>query len=62
MKPKTFVYAAFIAAAAAAFTIGSSGRSEAKGKKMEPPSYPGPCFELYAPVCGAKAHEVHLCD
>lgn len=55
MKPKTFVYAAFIAAAAAAFTIGSSGRSEAKGKKMEPPSYPGPCFELYAPVCGAKA-------
>jgi hypothetical protein len=54
MKLKTIVYAAFIAAAAAAFSIGSSGPSEAKGKKMVPPPHPGPCFEIYAPVCGAK--------
>lgn len=55
MKLKTFVYAAFISAATAAFTIGSSGPSEAKGKKMVPPPHPGPCFEVYAPVCGVKS-------
>ncbi|HTT46823.1 MAG TPA: Kazal-type serine protease inhibitor [Pseudolabrys sp.] len=55
MKLKTFAYAAFIAFAAGAFVVGSSGPSEAKGKKaMEPPPHPGPCFELYAPVCGVK--------
>ena len=55
MKLKTIAYAAFIAVAAGAFVIGSGGTSEAKGKKMAaPPPAPGPCFEIAAPVCGAK--------
>lgn len=55
MKLKTIAYATFIAAAAGAFAIGASSPSEAKAKKMAaPPPQPGPCFELYAPVCGAK--------
>jgi len=54
MNLRIIVYTAFISAAAAAFTIGSSGPSEAKAKKVAPPPHPGPCFELYAPVCGAK--------
>ena len=54
MKLKTIAYAAFIAAAAGAFVIGSSGRSEAKKKMAAAPPPPGPCFDIYAPVCGAK--------
>jgi hypothetical protein len=55
MKLKNIAYSAFIAAAAAAFVIGSGGTSEAKGKKMAaPPPAPGLCFEVYAPVCGVK--------
>ena len=55
MKLKTIAYATFIAVAAGAFVIGSGGTSEAKGKKMAaPPPAPGPCFEIAAPVCGAK--------
>lgn len=53
MKLKTIAYAAFIAVAAGAFVIGAGGPSDAKTKKMAPP-HPGPCFELYAPVCGVK--------
>lgn len=53
MKFKTIAYATLIAAASAAFVIGSGGTSEAKGKKMAAPP-PGPCFEIAAPVCGAK--------
>lgn len=55
MKLKTIAYAAFIAAAAGAFVIGSVGPSDAKAKKMAaPPPNPGPCFEISAPVCGVK--------
>jgi hypothetical protein len=56
MKLKTIAYAAFIAVAAGAFVIGSGGASEAKGKKKmaAPPPHPGPCFDIAAPVCGAK--------
>ena len=55
MKLKNLGYAVFIAAMAAAFVIGSGGPSEAKKKMAEPPPQPGPCFELYKPVCGAKS-------
>ena len=46
MKLKNIGYAAFIAATAAAFVIGSGGTSEAKAKKKAaaPPPQPGPCF------------------
>ena len=55
MKLRNLGYAAFIAAAGAAFAIGSGGPSEAKAKKMmAPPPHPGLCLELYAPVCGVK--------
>jgi hypothetical protein len=55
MKLKTIAYAAFIAAAAGAFVIGSVGPSDAKAKKMAaPPPNPGPCIEISAPVCGVK--------
>ena len=53
MKLKNIAYAAFIAAAAAAFVIGSSGVSEAKKTAAAPPD-PGPCFMMGEPVCGAK--------
>jgi hypothetical protein len=55
MKLRYLAYAAFIAGAAGAFALGSSGPSEAKAKKMmAPPPHPGPCLEAYAPVCGVK--------
>jgi hypothetical protein len=56
MKLKTIAYAAFIAAAAGAFVIGSVGPSDAKAKKKmaAPPPEPGPCFMIAGPVCGAK--------
>jgi hypothetical protein len=54
MKLKTIAYAAFIIAAAGAFVIGTSGPSEAKKKMAAAPPPPGPCFDSYAPVCGAK--------
>ena len=55
MKLKNIGYAAFIAAAAAAFVIGSGGPSEAKAKKAAAPvTYPGPCLTAEKPVCAAK--------
>ena len=55
MKLKNIGYAAFIAAAAAAFVIGSDGPSEAKAKKAAAaPIYPGPCLTAEKPVCAAK--------
>jgi hypothetical protein len=57
MKLRNIGYAAFIAATAAAFVIGSGGASEAKGKKKEaapPPTPPVFCFQGYAPVCAVK--------
>jgi len=54
MKLKNIGYAAFIAAAAAAFVIGSGGPSEAKAKKAAAPIYPGPCLTAEKPVCAAK--------
>jgi len=56
MKFKTVAYAALIAAASAAFVIGSGGPSDAKAKKKmaAPPPEPGPCFMIAGPVCGAK--------
>jgi hypothetical protein len=56
MKLRNIGYATFIAATAATLLIGSVGASDAKSKKKmtAPPPQPGPCFEVYAPVCGAK--------
>ncbi len=54
MKLKNIGYAAFIAVAAAAFVIGSGGPSQAKKKMAAAPPEPGPCFELYQPVCGER--------
>ena len=56
MKLKNIGYAAFIAATAAAFVIGSGGTSEAKGKKKEaaPPQQTVICFNMGTPVCATK--------
>lgn len=56
MKLKDFGYAAFIAATAAAFMIGSVGTSDAKGKKKMVAAIPPPVFcpLIGNPVCGAK--------
>ena len=55
MNLKNIGYAAFIAAAAAAFVIGSGGTSEAKAKEAAAaPSYPGPCLMAEKPVCASK--------
>ena len=55
MKLRNLGYAAFIAATAAAFAIGSGGPSEAKAKKMTaPPPHAGPCIMPSQPVCGVK--------
>ena len=53
MKGKTISYAVLIAVAGM-FVIGSGGTSEAKAKMAAATSYPGPCFESSAPVCGVK--------
>jgi hypothetical protein len=64
MKLKNIGYAAFIAAAAAAFVIGSGGPSEAKAKKAAAPvTYPRPLpHGGEAGLCGEGRHEVHLCQ
>jgi hypothetical protein len=54
MKLRNIGYAAFIAAMAAAFVIGSGGPSEAKGKKKEAAPPPVICFGMYQPVCAVK--------
>jgi hypothetical protein len=58
MKLKTFGYAAVIAVAAVALTIGSATTSEAKGKKKAaaaPAPVMATCWTTpAAPVCGAR--------
>jgi hypothetical protein len=55
MKLKNLGYAALLTVATAAFVLGTAGSSEAAKKKAAAaPPHPGPCFELYKPVCGAK--------
>jgi len=55
MMQKKFGCAALVAAAALAFSLGSTTISEAKAKKMAaPPPQPQPCLNSYEPVCGAK--------
>ena len=57
MKLRNIGYAAFIAATAAAFVIGSGGTSEAKAKKKEaapPPQQTVICFGMGTPVCAEK--------
>ena len=62
MKLKNIGYAAFIAAAAAAFVIGSGGPSEAKAKKAAArPRTPAPASRrTQAGLCGEGRLEVHL--
>jgi hypothetical protein len=55
MKLKNLGYAALLTVATAAFVLGTAGSSEAAKKKAAAATpHPGPCFELYKPVCGAK--------
>jgi hypothetical protein len=55
MKLRNIGYAAFIAAMAAAFVIGSGGPSDAKGKKkMEAAPPPVICFGMGSQVCAVK--------
>jgi hypothetical protein len=54
MKLRNIGYAAFIAATAAAFVIGSGGPSEAKGKKKEAAPPPVICFNTTGQVCGER--------
>ena len=56
MKLKTIGYAAFIAATAAAFVIGSSGISEAKHKAKAKEAGPPPviCFNTTGQVCAER--------
>jgi hypothetical protein len=55
MKLKILGYAALLTVATAAFVLGTAGSSEAAKKKAAAaPPRPGPCFDLYKPVCGAK--------
>jgi hypothetical protein len=54
MKLRNIGYAAFIAATAAAFVIGSGGAGEAKGKKKEAAPPPVICFGTGNPVCAER--------
>jgi len=57
MKFKNLGYAAFIAAVATAFVIGSGGASLAKPKKKKeaaPPQQTVICFGMGTPVCAEK--------
>lgn len=57
MKIKNLGYAALIAVAAGAVVLGSTGYSEAKGKKKAaapPPPPPIICTWQYKPVCATK--------